>query len=268
MTGALVAVGIAALVGITRGHRRHPARAASGPAWSALEADDAAACRAPREIASHVAAAYRDQGKQLVKVDANDISYKGIPLLVALRKSRRGRRRHPGPRREGRPLPDVRPGAELPDRPRQALARSACSCCAARRSSWRSTRFRYLRTSSRSSCSSRRRPGKAQTIALYFSRDDAAPRARPAADLVAAAARRRRPRRSRSRPTRTLVDQTTNPYLFSLMGSSFNDRGFLVLDPYSAGGRPQAAEAPEGPAEAGRGRGGERRDAAPQASGG
>jgi hypothetical protein len=26
-------------------------------------------------------------GQQLVKVDANDISYKGIPLLVAMRKS-------------------------------------------------------------------------------------------------------------------------------------------------------------------------------------
>ena len=34
-------------------------------------------------------------------------------------------------------------------------------------------------------------------------------------------------------PDARLVDQTTNPYLFSLMGSSFNDRGYLVLDPYS-----------------------------------
>ena len=34
-------------------------------------------------------------------------------------------------------------------------------------------------------------------------------------------------------PDARLVDQATNPYLFSLMGSSFNDRGYLVLVPYS-----------------------------------
>jgi hypothetical protein len=36
-------------------------------------------------------------------------------------------------------------------------------------------------------------------------------------------------------PDAGLVQQRTSTnYLFSLMGSSFNDRAFLVLDPYSA----------------------------------
>ena len=116
MTGALVAVGIAALIGHHRGRssasRRRPAAGRRGRRGSRPRGG----LQGATEIAGHVAAAYRDHGKQLVKVEANDISYKGMPLLVALRKSRRGRRRHPGPRREGRPLPDVRPGGELPDR--------------------------------------------------------------------------------------------------------------------------------------------------------
>ena len=86
MTGALVAVGIAALVGITVAIVGISPGGDSGPAWSSWKPTH----RRPagrHEIASHIAGAYRDQGRQLVKVDANDISYKGIPLLVAMRKS-------------------------------------------------------------------------------------------------------------------------------------------------------------------------------------
>src|SRR5262249_25016502 len=36
---------------------------------------------------THVAPEYREQGKQLVNVDANDMSFKGVPLTVALRTS-------------------------------------------------------------------------------------------------------------------------------------------------------------------------------------
>ena len=85
MTGALVAVGIAALVGITIAIVGIPPKH-EGPAWSSWK-PTTGGLQGATEIASHIAGAYRDQGRQLVKVDANDISYKGIPLLVALRKS-------------------------------------------------------------------------------------------------------------------------------------------------------------------------------------
>ncbi|MGZ4271030.1 MAG: hypothetical protein ACXVSX_17700, partial [Solirubrobacteraceae bacterium] len=85
MTGALVAVGIAALVGITIAIVGIPPKH-EGPAWSSWK-PTSGGLQGATEIASHIAGAYRDQGRQLVKVDANDISYKGIPLLVAMRKS-------------------------------------------------------------------------------------------------------------------------------------------------------------------------------------
>ena len=85
MTGALVAVGIAALVGITIAVVGIPPKH-EGPAWSSWK-PTTGGLQGATEIASHIAGAYRDQGRQLVKVDANDISYKGIPLLVAMRKS-------------------------------------------------------------------------------------------------------------------------------------------------------------------------------------
>jgi hypothetical protein len=76
-------------------------------------------------------------------------------------------------------------------------------------------------------------PGKAQTVALYFSRDALRPELdRPlTSSLLPTAPTTKTVTLS---PDASLVDQTTNPYLFSLMGSSFNDRGYLVLDPYSA----------------------------------
>ena len=76
-------------------------------------------------------------------------------------------------------------------------------------------------------------PGKEQTKALYFSRDELRPElTRPlTSSLLPTAPTTKTVTLS---PDARLVDQTTNPYLFSLMGSSFNDRGYLVLDPYSA----------------------------------
>ena len=141
-----------------RGDRRHPADKHEGPPWSPWKPTTGGIAGAA-QIASHVAPNYRDHGVQLVKVDANDLSYKGVPLLGrAAHVGRRGRR-HPGPRREGRPLPALRPGADLRDRPRQADGRARLPACAARRSSSRSTRS-AISTSSRSSCSSRRRPAR------------------------------------------------------------------------------------------------------------
>ena len=71
-------------------------------------------------------------------------------------------------------------------------------------------------------------PGKAQTVALYFSRDALRPELdRPlTSSLLPKAPTTKTVTLS---PDARLVDQTTNPYLFSLMGSSFNDRGYLDI---------------------------------------
>src|SRR5262249_27091998 len=81
LTGALVAVGLAALAGIAiliigpSTTTPPPPRSPCKPAPSAT----------PR--AGHAATEYRDAGKQLVNIDANDMSFKGVPLTVALRTS-------------------------------------------------------------------------------------------------------------------------------------------------------------------------------------
>jgi hypothetical protein len=75
-------------------------------------------------------------------------------------------------------------------------------------------------------------PGKAQTKALYFSRDAV----RPELDRPLTSSLLPKPPPTKDvklSPDAKLVDQTTNPYLFSLMPSSFNQGAYLVLDPYS-----------------------------------
>ena len=78
-------MGIAALVGVTVAIIGIPPEH-EGPPWSPWKPTTGGIAGAA-QIASHVAPNYRDQGVQLVKVDANDLSYKGVPLLVALRAS-------------------------------------------------------------------------------------------------------------------------------------------------------------------------------------
>ena len=77
-------------------------------------------------------------------------------------------------------------------------------------------------------------PGRAQTVAMYFRQGDVANQLdRPlTASLTPRAPTVKTVTKS---PDAGLVQQRTSTnYLFSLMGSSFNDRAFLVLDPYSA----------------------------------
>jgi hypothetical protein len=230
LTGALVAVGIAAIVGIVVAIVGIPPKH-EGPAWSSWK-PTAGGLQGAGEIASHVAGAYRDRGKQLIRVDANDISYKGIPLLVALRKSaEEGGAIQVHPEKgvlyqmcglgvncqidSGKPSPE-----------RMLLLRRAGLELAL-------YSFRYLKDVKQVVVLIPATPGKAQTIALYFSRGELQPELnRPlTASLLPKAPTTKTVTLS---PDARLVDQTTNPYLFSLMGSSFNDRGYLVLDPYSA----------------------------------
>jgi hypothetical protein len=229
MTGALVAVGIAALIGITIAIVGIAPKN-EGPAWSAWK-PTTGGLQGASEIASHVASAYRDQGKQLVKVEANDISYKGVPLLVALRKS---------PEEGGAIQVHNEKGvlyqmcglgvncqidSGKPSKERALLLRRAGLELAL-------YTFRYLKDVKQVVVLIPASPGKAQTVALYFPRDALRPELdRPlTSSLLPTAPTTKDVTLS---PDATLVDQTTNPYLFSLMGSSFNDRGYLVLDPYS-----------------------------------
>jgi hypothetical protein len=231
MTGALVAVGIAALVGITVAIVGISPGGDEGPAWSSWK-PTSGGLQGASEIASHVGAAYRDRGKQLVKVDANDISYKGIPLLVALRKS-------------------AEDGGNIQVHPEKGVLYQMCglgvNCqidggkpspermLLLRRAGLEMAlySFRYLKDVKQVVVLIPATPGKAQTVALYFSRDALRPELdRPlTSSLLPTAPTTKTVTLS---PDASLVDQTTNPYLFSLMGSSFNDRGYLVLDPYSA----------------------------------
>jgi hypothetical protein len=229
MTGALVAVGIAALVGVTIAIVGIPPKH-EGPAWSSWK-PTSGGLQGATEIASHIAGAYRDQGRQLVKVDANDISYKGIPLLVAMRQ----------PAEQGGAIQvhdekgilyqmcglgvNCQIDSGKPSKERMLLLRREGLELAL-------YTFRYLKDVQQVVVLIPATPGKAQTIALYFSRDELRPELdRPLTSSLL-------PRAPTTKtvtlsPDARLVDQTTNPYLFSLMGSSFNDRGYLVLDPYS-----------------------------------
>jgi len=230
LTGALVAVGIAALIGITVAVVGISPGGDEGPAWSSWK-PSSGGLQGATEIAGHVGAAYRDHGKQLVKVDANDISYKGIPLLVALRKS-------------------AEDGGNIQVHPEKGVLYQMCglgvNCqidggkpspermLLLRRAGLEMAlySFRYLKDVKQVVVLIPATPGKAQTIALYFSRDALRPELdRPlTSSLLPTAPTTKTVTLS---PDASLVDQTTNPYLFSLMGSSFNDRGYLVLDPYS-----------------------------------
>jgi hypothetical protein len=229
LTGALVAVGIAALVGITVAIVGI-APTNEGPAWSQWK-PTAGGLQGASEIAGHVAAAYRDQGKQLVRVEANDMSYKGVPLLVALRKA---------PEDGG----DIQVHDEKGVLYQMCGLGVNCQIDGGKPSNERTLllrraglelalySFRYLKDVKQVVVMIPAAPGKAQTVALYFSRDALRPELdRPlTSSLVPTAPTTKDVTLS---PDATLVDKTTNPYLFSLMGSSINEGGYLVLDPYS-----------------------------------
>jgi hypothetical protein len=82
LTGALVAVGIAALVGIVV-LIVAPSTRTPDPPWSPWKPTSAGVAGAS-QIAEHVAPEYMESGKQLVKIDANDLSVQGVPITVAL----------------------------------------------------------------------------------------------------------------------------------------------------------------------------------------
>ena len=162
--------------------------------------------------------------------DAGD---RGHAAAVALRKTADERRRHPALRRQGRPLPPLRPRGRTARSTRASRRRERTCCCAARRSSSRSTRS-ATSTSTRSSCSCRRRKGEDPDAGAVLP-----PRRRSRAELDRPLTRVARCRTAPTAKTVTqspdaaLVDQLTTDAVpvHASRGSSSDDRGFLVLDP-------------------------------------
>lgn len=230
MTGALVAVGIAAVVGIAVAIVGLPPTGSDGPAWSQWK-PKTGGLQGASEIATHIAATYRDHGKQLVKVDANDISYKGVPLLVALRQSPEDGGAIKVHSEKGVlyqmcglgvncQIDGVKPSAKRDFLLRRAGLELALYT------------FRYLGEVKQVVVLIPASPGKAQTRALYFNRD--AVRSELARPLTSSLLPTPPPLKDvKLSPDASLVDHTTSQYLFSLNGSSFNEGGYLVLDPYS-----------------------------------
>jgi len=235
LTGALLAVGIAALAGIgiavfgiSPTHH--------GPPWSPWKPTTSGVAGAA-EIASHIAPNYKEKGTQLVKVDANDLSYKGIPLLVAVRKTADEGGAIQVHDEKGvlyqlcglGPNCAINIGKATPNRGflmrREALELALYS-------------FRYLDVK-QVVVLVPPVPGNAQTIALYFQRNDVqAELARPLTSSLVP----KPPSVSTVTlsPDFNLVDQATSKqYLFTLNGSSFNNGGLLILEHYT----PQADKA-------------------------
>jgi len=231
LTGALVAVGLAALAGIAI-LIIGPSTTTPAPPWSPWK-PASSGIQGASEIATHVAPEYRDHGKQLVNVDANDMSFKGVPLTVALRTS-------------------ADEGGNIQIHDEKGVLYQLCGLgpsCAIDQGKASTKRgfllrreglelalytFRYLKDIKQVVVLIPPVKGKAQTVALYFRRDQVRDElARPlTSSLVPKAPTVSNVTLS---PDAALVDRVTHePYLFTLNGSSFNNGGFLVLEPYTA----------------------------------
>jgi hypothetical protein len=230
LTGALVAVGLAALVGIVV-LIVGPSTSEPGPPWSPWK-PSSSGVQGASEIAGHVAPEYRDQGQQLVNVDANDLSFKGVPLTVALRTGadQGGNIQIHGEKGVLYQLCGLGPSCAI-DKGKASTERGLLL----RREGLELAlyTFRYLDGVKQVVVLIPPVKGKAQTIALYFRRNEMqaelkrpltsslAPKAPSVANVTLS-------------PDAALVDQATDEqYLFTLNGSSFNNGGFLVLEPYS-----------------------------------
>jgi hypothetical protein len=229
MTGALVAVGIAAIVGITVAIIGIPPKH-EGPPWSPWKPTTDGVAGAA-QIASHVAPNYRDRGVQLVKVDANDLSYKGVPLLVALRTSAEegGAIQLHDEKGVLYQLCGLTPTCAI-DHGKPTIGRGYLMRREALELALYS--FRYLDVK-QVVVLIPPLPGRVQTVALYFQRDDVrAELARPlTSSLVPKTPSPKNVKLSRDF---SLVHQATgNQYLFTLNGAGFNNGGLLVLQHYT-----------------------------------
>jgi hypothetical protein len=230
LTGALVAIGIAALVGIAV-FVIAPSTKTPGPPWSPWKPSTGGVAGAI-QIANHVAPEYRDKGAQLVKIVANDLSFKGVPLTVALQAApdENGSIQTHDEKGVLYQLCGLTPTCAIdhgkPTNERGLLLRRAALELAL-------YSFRYLHDVKQVVVLIPPKKGKVQSVALYFRPDDVrAELSRPlTSSLVAKAPSVEDVTLS---PDAPLVDRATDePYLFTLNGSSFNNGGLLILQPYS-----------------------------------
>jgi hypothetical protein len=232
ITGALVAVGIAALVGIAV-LIVGPSTKAPEPAWSPWKPTTGGTAGAA-QIAEHVAPEYVDRGQQLVKIDANDLSFQGIPLTVALQTA---------PEQGGRIQIHDEKGILYqlcglgstcaieqgkPTKERGLLLRRAALELAL-------YSFRYLKDVKQVVVLTPPVKGNLPTVALYFQRDEVRDQlSRPlTSSLVPKTPSVETVTLS---PDTPLVHQRTHQYLFKLSGQGFNSGGMLVLMPYTPAG--------------------------------
>jgi hypothetical protein len=232
LTGALLAVGVAALVGVVAlivGPSGGGSR--GGSDWSAWR-PTAGGGQGAEEIAQHVGAEYRQRGEQLVNVKAEALQYNGVPLSVAVRQNAAQGGAIKVYDDDGLlfELCGLGPNCSI-DRGKPSTERHLLL----RREAFELAlySFRYLGVSQVVAFLPPA-PGKSPTQALYFRKDDVRPElGRPLSASLAA----RAPSVSSVTlsPDATLVDQITTRklFLFSLTGSNFDNRGFIVLDPYT-----------------------------------
>jgi hypothetical protein len=236
LTGALIAVGVAAVaglvalaIGLSGGDGSD-----GGTSWSAWRPSSGGTDGA-QEVAQHIAGEYREGGEQLVNVKAEGLEYNGVPLSVAVRQDAA----HGGDIKiydDGGILYELcglGPSCSI-DRGKPSTERHLLL----RREAFELAlySFRYLGVSQVVTFLPPA-PGKAPTQALYFRKDDVqAELGRPLTASLAS----RAPTVSNVTlsPDATLVEQVTTRqlFLFSLTGSNFDNRGFIVLDPYTKEG--------------------------------
>jgi hypothetical protein len=235
LTGALVAVGVAAIVGIAV-LIIAPSTKTPEPPWSPWK-PTASGTAGAAQIAEHVAPEYKESGQQLVKIDANDLSFQGIPLTVALQTG-------------------ADQGGRIQIHSEKGVLYQLCgltSTCAIDQGKSSTERFlllrraalelalysfRYLHDVKQVVVLTPPKKGELPTVALYFQRNEVREELeRPLTSSLAP--RTPTVENVKVSPDTPLVKHVAHgQYLFTLNGQGFNNGGLLVLKPYS----PAAAE--------------------------
>jgi hypothetical protein len=230
LTGALVAVGIAAIVGIAV-LVIGPTTKTPEPAWSPWKPTSGGVAGAA-QIADHVAPEYTESGQQLVKIDANDLSFQGIPLTVALQTG-------------------ADEGGRIQIHSEKGVLYQLCgltSTCAIDQGKASAERgllmrraalelalytFRYIKNVKQVVVLTPPVKGDLPTHALYFQRDEVSRElSRPLTSSLAPKAPT--VENVTEAPDTPLVHEAThNQWLFTLNGQGFNNGGLLVLKPYT-----------------------------------
>ena len=230
ITGALVAVGIAAIVGIAV-LVIAPSTKTPEPPWSPWK-PTAGGVAGASQIADHVAPEYTESGQQLVKIDANDLSFQGIPLTVALQTG-------------------ADEGGRIQIHSEKGVLYQLCgltSTCAIDQGKATAERgllmrraalelalysFRYLKDVKQVVVLTPPVKGNLPTHALYFQRNQVSRElARPLTSSLAPKAPT--VENVTEAPDTPLVHEAThNQWLFTLNGQGFNNGGLLVLKPYT-----------------------------------